>query len=151
MTDNNRQHIKPLHVIFCDDIRREDNGKELLIGVYSGNLVISHLPAHLVLSVWVSFEKPETWEGKIPIEFRLLDVSTSRALGYGTFEMEMNSKQTARTGSMALRGLSVMLNHGGDYAFQLKQYDEPWAIVGNITVEVGPTITKIASAPEQPS
>jgi len=43
--------INPLSAIFCDDIRREDNGKELLIGVYSGSLQVPILPAPVMLSV----------------------------------------------------------------------------------------------------
>ena len=52
--------INPLSAIFCDDIRREDNGKELLIGVYSGSLQVPILPAPVMLSVWVPFERSES-------------------------------------------------------------------------------------------
>ena len=149
MTDNNRTHIKPLHIIFCDDIRREDNGKDILIGVYSGNFVISQLPNPVTISVWVVFERPEFIGIKIPMEFRLLDASANRAMGYGTLELDL--KQPAKTGVLALRGLSMMLSHPGDYLFQLKQYDEPWETVGTLTVEVGSPITGAASVPSQPS
>lgn len=32
------------YTVVCDDIRREDNGKLMLIGVYSGNVVLPHVP-----------------------------------------------------------------------------------------------------------
>ncbi len=32
------------HVIFCDDIRTESNGKKLLIGVYTGGLAVESFP-----------------------------------------------------------------------------------------------------------
>ena len=32
------------HVIFCDDIRTEDNGKKILIGFYTGALVTETFP-----------------------------------------------------------------------------------------------------------
>jgi hypothetical protein len=34
-------------VILCDDIRREDNGKEILIGVYNGVILFPKFPAVL--------------------------------------------------------------------------------------------------------
>lgn len=40
-------------VVFCDDIRREDNGKAILIGVYTGDLIPSVLPVSLPLSFWI--------------------------------------------------------------------------------------------------
>lgn len=39
--------------VFCDDIRREDNGKAFLIGVYTDDLVPSMLPARFPLSIWI--------------------------------------------------------------------------------------------------
>jgi hypothetical protein len=44
--------------IVCDDIRREDNGKEIIIGVYSGSIVVPQFPATLLLSLWVGLEAP---------------------------------------------------------------------------------------------
>jgi hypothetical protein len=34
-------------VIICDDIRREDNGKEILIGVYAGSIIFRSVPVRL--------------------------------------------------------------------------------------------------------
>ena len=39
--------------VFCDDIRREDNGKALLVGVYMDDLVPIALPAQFPLSIWI--------------------------------------------------------------------------------------------------
>ena len=39
--------------VFCDEIRREDNGKAILIGVYTDDLVPGTMPARFPLSVWI--------------------------------------------------------------------------------------------------
>jgi hypothetical protein len=36
-----------IHTIICDDVRREDNGKEILIGVYNGTMVLDSIPTVL--------------------------------------------------------------------------------------------------------
>src|SRR5262245_1276923 len=36
-----------INTIVCDDVRREDNGKEILIGVFNDTLVIDSVPAIL--------------------------------------------------------------------------------------------------------
>lgn len=40
--------------VLCDDIRREDNGKLLIIGAYDQNLGTERMPIQLRLSLWVS-------------------------------------------------------------------------------------------------
>jgi hypothetical protein len=37
--------LSVIHTIICDDVRREDNGKEILIGVFNDTLVIDQVPA----------------------------------------------------------------------------------------------------------
>lgn len=34
-----------IHTIICDDVRKEDNGKEILIGVYNDTLILDPIPA----------------------------------------------------------------------------------------------------------
>lgn len=45
--------IKFDSVIVCDDIRREDNGKALLIGVYAGDILVPRFPAAMQLSFYI--------------------------------------------------------------------------------------------------
>lgn len=40
-------------VVFCDDIRFENNGKAIIIGVYTEDLVPSSLPQLMHMSFWV--------------------------------------------------------------------------------------------------
>ena len=40
-------------VLVCDDIRREDNGKAILIGVYVGEIVANSFPLDVRLCFWL--------------------------------------------------------------------------------------------------
>lgn len=42
--------------VFCDDIRREDNGKMILIGVYADDLIPGAMPSAFPLSLWISIK-----------------------------------------------------------------------------------------------
>lgn len=44
--------------LVCDDIRREDNGKVMLIGVYVGEILVPAFPTELRLSVWSQWKSP---------------------------------------------------------------------------------------------
>ncbi|MDO6967100.1 hypothetical protein [Rhizobium alvei] len=39
--------------IFCDDIRWEANGKQILIGVYPNDLVPAQIPIQIPISLWI--------------------------------------------------------------------------------------------------
>ena len=41
------------HVVFCDDIREEVNGKAFLIGAYQGDLLASTLPGPINLATYI--------------------------------------------------------------------------------------------------
>jgi hypothetical protein len=55
--------------LVCDDIRQENNGKKLLIGVYN-DLMVPSLPTSTGLSFWMRFKDPPL--GAHVIEFSLL-------------------------------------------------------------------------------
>jgi hypothetical protein len=145
--NSNLPRIRPIHAVFCDDIRREINGKEILIGVYSGDLLVTHLPAPVVLAIWVPFERVGNVEGKIPIEFRMLDAAdNNRTLGYGSIEIGLSDASQA--GALSLPALAVMLNRPGQLVFQLKQHDEPWEMVASLNVQIRSEPSPITPASE---
>lgn len=72
--------------IFCDDIRQEQNGKLLLIGVYTGTMVISSFPFTGRLSILVA--STEFSDG--PMRFGL---ESSEGTTFGLLEAELESNQ----------------------------------------------------------
>jgi len=48
--------IKIHSAIIADQIRREDNGKSIIIGVYSGNIILPKFPVELRLAFWIDME-----------------------------------------------------------------------------------------------
>lgn len=56
-------------VIFCDDIRKEITNKDILIGVYGGDIVVPAFPAQFALALWIEMNPSEP--GSREIAFRL--------------------------------------------------------------------------------
>jgi hypothetical protein len=139
--------IRPLHVVFCDDIRREITGKEILIGVYSGNLLVNGFPAPVVLATWVPFLRVENSIGKLPIAFRMQG-ENNRTVGYGSMEVTLTN--TSETGALSMPTLAIVLQGPGNLIFQLQQYDEPWQTVGTLKVEKRPESATSSSVPSPP-
>lgn len=46
--------------VICDDIRREVNQKDILIGVYGADIIVSNLPFQIGLAFWMEFTTKKT-------------------------------------------------------------------------------------------
>jgi hypothetical protein len=59
------------YTIICDDVRREDNGKLIVLGMYMGTITVPMLPfvfpTLTVLSLFHG-EKPESWSWRLSIQ-----------------------------------------------------------------------------------
>lgn len=118
-------------VVVCDDIRREDNGKEILIGVYGSSIIVSKFPASLALSFWLQFEPNET--GSTSLEFRLVgpeDLEFAQA----ETKIEVMQKETV---SLGLKGIPVNLQIPVELALELKHPGGHWETAKRIKVVRG--------------
>jgi hypothetical protein len=138
-------HIRPLFAIFCDDIRREVSGKQILIGVYTGDIVIPSFPATIAIAGWIAFARADRIAAEIPIEFRIID-SKGQSLGYGSAILGLI--EAGHDGAITLPALPVMIQNPGTITLQLKQYDEPWQNVRSVGV-IGPISD--ATSPARPA
>jgi len=48
-----RVPLEITNCIVCDDVRREITGKDIIIGVYSGDIIVGTLPFVLNLALWI--------------------------------------------------------------------------------------------------
>ena len=51
-----RAFFKTKAVILADEIRKEDNGKAIIIGVYSGDILFPSFPAQKKFGIWLEVE-----------------------------------------------------------------------------------------------
>ena len=143
-----KTHIKPVHAVFCDDIRREITGKEILIGVYSNGLLLNRFPAPVMLSIWVPFSRDEPGSGEISLEFRVIDTD-GHSVGYASNKINVAPlSEISRYGSIALPGLPMLLAKPTTLTFQMKQYDKSWQDIASLNVLRLPT--SAPTAPELP-
>jgi hypothetical protein len=113
--------------LICDDSRREDNGKLILIGVYAGNVVVPALPATLVLTLVVFFEALESVDSSIQLRVTL-DTET---IAEGEAKIKMDAGSTISTFS----GIPVALQRTGLLSFQIRMSsEEGWETVKSLPV-----------------
>lgn len=117
-------------VIFCDDIRQEVNGKFILLGVFSGNMVVSGFPTSQKLCAFVTLDA-------VPTGTQLFDFSTSEGAHFGTLEVELEAAADAAPPFMLpIPPLMINLSQAATVRLRTRLAgEEDWQVLGEIKVE----------------
>jgi len=136
--------IRHQFTIICDDIRQENTGKLILIGVYTPSIAVPHVPTAMQsLAFFQSWESDRP--GRFNIRMRIEQMETGRPIVEG-----MGMMQIMRPG----QGISVMkfgnfqIPAFGTYNFIVNIEGEPDPIISSFDVVLPPQqLTQQAQLP----
>ena len=63
--------VKLEYAIICDDIRKEDSHKLILIGVYTGSIQLKKFPARMAIAAWLYGKADRAGETEIEVRYQL--------------------------------------------------------------------------------
>jgi hypothetical protein len=104
-------------VIFCDDIRKEVTNKDILIGVYTGDILVGSFPAWINLSIWAEIFASE--KGVEKFDLRLMVGDREPLL----FKASMEFHQSGGA-AFAIPGMQIHFEKEGDLALEIKEGDQ---------------------------
>jgi hypothetical protein len=110
-------------VLICDDVRKEINGKDILIGVYSGTVNVPSYPAAFPAAFWIEIEPEGT--GSVHCEFTIATPSGNPPLKVG-FDLNVVEAGTA---VFVMGGIPLTLERDGDIVISAKIGSDEEAIV----------------------
>lgn len=109
--------MKHLYTLVCDDVRREQSGKLIVIGMYTAGVVLQRIPANLPGLTFLTALQP-TAAGKWEFTFRLSHVATGAVLGpEGKIEIEV--PKVGGPAVIPIRIGPLNFQMPGEYAFTL--------------------------------
>ena len=118
--------------VLCDEIRREDNGKLIFIGVYGSNILVPAFPAALILALAVGAEVAEPVE--LSTTFQVTLGETTLVSGRGRMKASVAGNHV-----FPIRDILLEVPHAGDLHFQLKLGDGDWLTVCVQPIAVKPS------------
>lgn len=118
-----------LRTVFCDDIRREDSGKLILVGVYMDDLVPSSVPSTFPLSLWLTFKSEEYDTGKLSIILNLPGGNQIKLDG------TMDELPTDSNVHFIFGGVPIEIKESGHISVQLKFGEEEPVEAGSLIVK----------------
>lgn len=110
-----------MNAVFCEDIRREDNGKDMLLGVYSGDIVVARCPTRVGMSLWLQYVSAPSVKGETGIDLRLrFDGHDEPVSQIGLPFMEEGET------TLALRGMPVAIDGSGVLLLEHRLPGQDW-------------------------
>lgn len=126
MTESVAPKVKILSAIVCDDVRVENNGKEILVGVYSGAITVHMIPSlPLSLRCWInlSIDGPCL----VKLYFRATDSDDKEIFGA---EIETGTNENIGLGSIPLGPILFTLRDPEGYLkIDYKEGEGDWSNV----------------------
>lgn len=130
--------IEHTFTIVCDDIRREDNGKLIILGMYMGTLTVPMLPFLFPTLTIVSLfrgDRPESWPWRLSIQnLEHNNQVIAEARGFATIP-------APGPGVMPVKFAPLQVTQAGAYnvVFEIEGQREPLAITP-ITIVLVPQV-----------
>lgn len=118
-------------VIVCDQVRREDNGKFLLIGVYDQSIVLLK-PTDIFVSFYLRFFGLS--DGKHSLEFTVEGPLSNKVGGSGNLEV----KGDDQAGSIVLPQLPLNVTGPGELTINITFDDEEPVQVLKLEIQMNP-------------
>lgn len=117
MNTEDRCNVSVLAAVFCEGVRVESNGKEMLIGVYSGTINVARIPGIVALQCWInlSIRHPSSTS----LNFRIRDHRNQQVL---LSEIRTETKEEHSHGSVILAPINYEVKD--PESFLLVDYSE---------------------------
>ena len=124
MTENAVPKVEILSAVVCDDVREENNGKEILVGVYSGTIAVQEIPSPpLSLRCWVNLRIQSSCE--VRLYFRAIDQDNKEIF---QAQLKTETDDEIGMGSVSLGPIVYTLKEPeGSLRIDYKEGDGDWS------------------------
>ena len=118
--------------VICDDVRREDSGKLIAIGIYGGDIRVNAYPATLAFSILIFAECTKAGDVKISIRSKLNGAVTSERSG--SMKIENAGAVTVNSTGFAVPNI----DGDGVVSFDWRVNENEWEEVASMPIALAP-------------
>jgi hypothetical protein len=120
--------------IFCDDIRQESNGKYIIIGTYSGEILIYNSVPLVQLATYVSISGLSEGPHSLALAVQLQTVAETRTIGNMTMEVQVTRPDLPAV--IAPTGLHIPVDADGLLTLYLSVSGSPPKEAGHLKIKL---------------
>jgi hypothetical protein len=126
--------IRNASVIIADDIRREDNGKLIIIGVYPEGIASQVFPLQIILAMLFQFQLEG--DGPLEIEIEMRGKESKKLFGIlAKMEPLAPLREAQRYTSLIFTGIPIKFDEPEDYSIVFKAPHGDWETIRVFTTQ----------------
>lgn len=119
-------------VLVCDDVRRDTNNKDILIGVYSADIIVSAVPNWLTLAFYLEYLPTEIGDQELELRFGLT------ASGLAGAHAKIHTDDLSPI-AMPMAGLQMLVEKETELVIEVSfDNKQTWQVLKRKKVRVGP-------------
>ena len=112
------QSAKIANAIICEDVRVEGNGKHIILGVFSADILVRELPAFIPIMLWLQLDDI----GDEPEEYEYRGVMSDAEFVSGNFQLKVSPSPNRAT--IALGQFPLRIENEGQLKFDVRPAKE---------------------------
>ena len=124
--------MRIINAIICDQVRKEDTGKHLLLGVYPIDILVSDFPVAITLVLWMQLYLDTN--GEFDVEFRIQKdkktISRTNAI--------ISVKDHLHPATIALPPALIEVDGECTLSFQIREKNKRWKTAKELPVKKRP-------------
>lgn len=111
-------------VLVCDDVRREDNGKLLIIGMYIGDILLAKFPETLKVSFWLQgINRPEVVDREVEFKVTLDELESENQHPPRLLKLAVTNSED-KDAAIGLVGIPMKIEKPTTLVLSVKSADE---------------------------
>ena len=122
--------MKFINAIICDDVRKEENGKHMIIGVYLNDIIVTEFPAKSQICTWFQFFADRN--GDVELEFQYSLGQKRAASGVGLVKVNDCTKKM----TLVLPPMLISLDREQELNLKLREKGARWTTVCRLEVKM---------------
>lgn len=138
--------------LLCEDIRQEKSNKYILIGVYSGDILIANLPASIPLAFYLDGNVTKPGSHKLHLKL------SGPGEGSATIQLGLDTKKKNEPIVLPLPRLDVTMECEGVFTVEASDDGHTWTVIIKKQVTNGenlwsllrPTVSELPSSQSPP-
>lgn len=121
-------------VIICEDVRTEINGKQILIGVFTSDIIINNKGAVLRLTVWAEYTPCAIGSDSVHIRYLLNNKQVSGV------KLNISVREANKIIGITTPPMSIQINDAGNLAIEMSSDGTTWFEVKRKEIRIAPVL-----------
>jgi hypothetical protein len=127
------------HALFCDDVRMEQGGKSILIGVYDQQIMVTDFPASISICLWARFKINVM--GIYVTEFNVIGERGQQFVSPARTELDV--RDISKCQDVTFRAANLSLTEPQMLRFQWRVQGDEWKEASSIRIIAQPTSVSV--------